>query len=130
MTHTPSPSTTSPQVGAYVAPEPFPFWVADPAMPGCAKPVSNAELEAAVAAGLNIYGSFAGCVLYENVQACAFDRPISLEPTWNGARVLANGWSTTGLEPDGVRATYRVVATPGRPQYVPPLWPGDARLVA
>lgn len=102
-----------------------PVWIADPDMPGCAKPISGAALERAVADGHAIFGSIVGCVLYAGVQASAFDHPLAVEPTWSGARIIANGWTTKGLEPDGQRARYRIAAQPGQPQHVPPLHPSD-----
>lgn len=103
----------------------YPAWIADPTMPGCAKPVSGEALERAVQDGHAIFGSIVGCVLYAGVQASAFDQPLTVEPTWSGARIIANGWTTQGLAPDGRRARYRVVAQPGQPQHVPPLHPSD-----
>lgn len=93
------------------AQERFPCWIADPAMPGAARPVSGAEIDALLAQGLTVYGSLAGCVLHAGVQASAFDAPLRNESFWNSADVVANGMSTQGLAPAGRRARYKVIAT-------------------
>lgn len=105
-------------------------FIADPQRPGLAQAISGEAIIAAEKAGLPIYGTLAGCVLYAGVQASAFDGPISSEPVWDGARIIANGWRTAGLAPDGTRARYKVVAVPGQALLHPPLLPGDARLGA
>jgi len=116
-----------PSVPEGVQPEPHPFWVADPDMPGMAKPVHGRdELARLERLGVRFYGTLAGCVLYEGVQASAFDKPLRSEPVWDGRAVFANGISTQGLAPCGVRPNYRVVALPGdtKPRH-PPQWPGS-----
>lgn len=105
-------------------------WIADPDMPGAARPLTKEEVTSGAYAHLPLFGSPAGCVLHAGVQASVFERPITREPYWDGRRIIANGWSTAGLDPDGYHATYKVVAIPGHPVFHPPLWPSDARLAA
>ena len=101
-----------------------PCWTPDPDMPGTAKPLYGKEVDDAISQGLPIYATLAGCVLYESVQATAFERPLTAEDTWSGSRIIANDMRTTNLAPDGRRAHYRIVATPGvRAPFSPPLWP-------
>ena len=100
-----------------------PLWIADPHMPGAARPLEDSE--PADHAPTRVYGSLAGTVLYEGVQACVFDAPLKAEPIWNGKRVAANEYRIQGLAPDGVRATYKIVALPGHPLLSPPRHPSE-----
>lgn len=70
----------------------------------------EAETEA-LAAGLRVYGSPAGCALYEGVQATVFDKPLRAEPFWNGSDVMANGLSIAGLAPAGTRLVAKPLNT-------------------
>ena len=74
--------------------------------------LTRQEEEAAESAKQPLFGSLAGCVAYGGVQATAFEKPVSVEPVWNGEEVLNNGFKTQGLVPCGFRSSMMILATP------------------
>lgn len=83
----------------------------------------RAEIQARDAAGARWFGTLAGAVIHGGVAATAFDKPVRVEPLYDGAEALAQG-SVAGLTPVGLAAHYRVVAMEGALLH-PPRTPSD-----
>ena len=99
-----------------------PLWVVED---GAAKAIPHTKTvyEDAKKAGITLYSTLAGAIIYGGVQAHAFRHPVKSVPVYNGEDALRLG-SVTTLTPVGMRAEYRIVATPDGLVH-PPKHPSD-----
>jgi hypothetical protein len=91
------------------------MWTTDGYTPPSALDVSGftvQEIENLERQGRKFYGTLAGLVIHEGVQASAFDKPLVSENVYDGKQALAAG-HVTGLTPVGQVSHYKVVAIPG-----------------
>lgn len=81
------------------------------------EPFDTPEYEMRVKLGENYYGTLAGAVIHEGVQASAFDSAIEAEPIFD-----AEIWFKTGENVHvGYVSDYRICATPERGLIHPPI---------